>query len=120
VTGLLYILAVVSLVGAILALIVDFGIVSQLTAPPAPTRGIKPILRAIRQSLSSRNFAVMAGAGALHCLNLGIHAGLGIYFATYFWKLPAKSCSGWNCRCSRQSSLPSLSRRCRQSAGTRK
>jgi glycoside/pentoside/hexuronide:cation symporter, GPH family len=64
--------------------------IPHLAAPPARTPGIAAMLRAIRQSLSSRNFAVLAASGLLHGLNLGIHAGLGIYFATYFWKLPAK------------------------------
>jgi glycoside/pentoside/hexuronide:cation symporter, GPH family len=64
--------------------------IPQLAAPPARTRDIAAMLRAIRQSLSSGNFAVLAASGLLHGVNLGIHAGLGIYFATYFWKLPAK------------------------------
>jgi Na+/melibiose symporter-like transporter len=63
--------------------------IPRLAAPPARIPGIAAMLLAIRQSLSSRNFAVLAASGLLHGLNLGVHAGLGIYFATYFWKLPA-------------------------------
>jgi GPH family glycoside/pentoside/hexuronide:cation symporter len=64
--------------------------IPQLAVPPARTPALRRLLLAIRQSLSSRNFAVLAVSGLLHGLNLGIHAGLGIYFATYFWKLPTE------------------------------
>lgn len=82
--------AVICLVAMLVSALGTHRAIPQLAAAPEPTRDIATMLRAIRQSLSSRNFAVLAASGLLHGLNLGIHAGLGIYFATYFWRLPAE------------------------------
>jgi hypothetical protein len=58
-------------------------------SPRAPTGGLASMLSNAGQTLRSRNFAVIAVAGMLHGINLGIHGGLDVYFSTYFWRLPA-------------------------------
>lgn len=70
------------------------GCIPQLYARPRVSRPIRTRLRDIVESLRSRNFAVITAAGFLHGINLGVHAGLGVYFGTYFWKLPTNKL-GW-------------------------
>jgi glycoside/pentoside/hexuronide:cation symporter, GPH family len=65
-------------------------VIPRLYAPRARAGGIAHGLRAIGQTLRSRNFAVIAISGMLHGINLGIHGGLAIYFTTYYWRLPAE------------------------------
>jgi glycoside/pentoside/hexuronide:cation symporter, GPH family len=64
-------------------------VIPQLYVPRRQIGGVVPGLRAIKQTLRSRNFAVIAAAGLLHGINLGVHGGLAIYFSTYFWHLSA-------------------------------
>jgi GPH family glycoside/pentoside/hexuronide:cation symporter len=65
-------------------------VIPRLYAPRARAGGIGHWLRAIGQTLRSRNFAVIAISGVRHGINLGIHGGLAIYFTTYYWRLPAE------------------------------
>lgn len=58
--------------------------------PHGRTGGMQPMLRGVGQTLPSRNFAVIAAAGLLQGINLGIHGGLAIYFITYYCRLGAE------------------------------
>jgi glycoside/pentoside/hexuronide:cation symporter, GPH family len=64
-------------------------VIPRLYTPRQQTGGVVRRLHAIAQTLRSRNFAVIAAAGVLHGINLGVHGGLAIYFSTYYWHLPA-------------------------------
>jgi glycoside/pentoside/hexuronide:cation symporter, GPH family len=78
------------LVTILLSALGTHRVIPRLYAPRARAGGIGQRLRAIGQTLRSRNFAVIAVAGMLHGINLGIHGGLAIYFTTYYWQLPAE------------------------------
>jgi len=65
-------------------------VIPFLYAPRPQIGGIAPRLRAIAQTLRSRNFAALAAASLLRGINLGVHGGLAIYFTTYYWRLPAE------------------------------
>ncbi len=80
----------VMLVTILLSALGTHRVIPRLHAPRAQAGGIAQRLRAIGQTLRSRNFAVIAISGLLHGINLGIHGGLAIYFTTYYWRLPAE------------------------------
>jgi Na+/melibiose symporter-like transporter len=63
--------------------------IPRLHAPPPNAGGLARMLRAAAETLSNRNFAVIAISGLLHGINLGVHGGLAVYFSTYFWLLPS-------------------------------
>jgi glycoside/pentoside/hexuronide:cation symporter, GPH family len=83
-------IAGVMLVTILLSALGTHRVIPRLYAPRPRIDGIVPRVRAIGQTLRSRNFAVIAISGLLHGINLGIHGGLAIYFSTYFWRLPAE------------------------------
>ena len=83
-------IAGVMLVTILLSALGTHRVIPWLHAPHRQIGGIVPKLRAIGQTLGSRNFAALAAAGLLHGINLGVHGGLAIYFTTYYWQLPAK------------------------------
>jgi Na+/melibiose symporter-like transporter len=80
----------VMLVTILLSALGTHRLIPHLYAPPRQIGGMLSRLRAIGQTLRGRNFAVIAVAGLLQGINLGVHAGLGIYFTTYYWQMPAK------------------------------
>ncbi len=80
-------IAGIILVTIILSALGTHGYIPQLHIPPRQSRSIRTRLRDVLETLRGRNFAVIAASGFLHGINLGVHAGLGVYFATYFWKL---------------------------------
>ncbi len=81
-------IAGVMLVAILLSALGTHRVIPGLYAPRLQIGGIVR-LRAIGQTLRSRNFAAIAAAGLLHGINLGVHGGLAIYFTTYYWRLPA-------------------------------
>jgi glycoside/pentoside/hexuronide:cation symporter, GPH family len=83
-------IAGVMLVTILLSALGTHRVIPWLYAPRRQIGGLVPRLRAIGQTLRSRNFAAIAAAGLLHGINLGVHAGLAIYFNTYYWRLPAE------------------------------
>jgi glycoside/pentoside/hexuronide:cation symporter, GPH family len=83
-------IAGVMLVTILLSALGTHRLIPGLYAPRAQIGGIMPKLRAMAQTLRSRNFAAIAAAGLLHGINLGVHNGLAIYFTTYYWRLPAE------------------------------
>jgi glycoside/pentoside/hexuronide:cation symporter, GPH family len=87
-------IACIILVTIVLSALGTHGYIPRLYSPPRVFRPIRDRLRGIVESLHSRNFAVIAAAGFLHGINLGVHSGLGVYFGTYFWKLPSNKL-GW-------------------------
>ena len=82
-------IAGVMLVTILVSALGTHRVIPQLYARRPQIGGIVPKVRAIGQTLHSRNFAAIAAAGLLHGVNLGVHAGLAIYFTTYYWRLPA-------------------------------
>jgi len=83
-------IAIVMLIAILISALGTHRYIPQLHSPPARRRGILAALRAGRQTLSNRNFAAIAASGLLHGINLGTHAGLAVYFTTFFWKLPSE------------------------------
>jgi len=83
-------IAGIMLVAILLSALGTHRVIPRLYVPHPQTGGIAQRVRAVRQTLRSRNFAVIAVSGLLHGINLGIHGGLAIYFSTYFWRLPAE------------------------------
>lgn len=65
------------------------GYIPRLYAPPRRSRSLGERLHHILATLHGRNFAVIVTSGLLHGINVGVHGGLGVYFATYFWMLPS-------------------------------
>jgi glycoside/pentoside/hexuronide:cation symporter, GPH family len=84
------IIALVILVTILISALGTHRVIPRLYAPRQQIGGIVPRLRAIGQTLRSRNFAAIAAAGLVHGINLGVHGGLAIYFTTYYWRLPAQ------------------------------
>jgi Na+/melibiose symporter-like transporter len=64
--------------------------IPRLHAPPSRTGSLTGMLRAATDTLSNRNFVVIAVSGLLHGINQGVHGGLAVYFSTYFWLLPSE------------------------------
>ena len=87
-------IAGVILVTIILSAIGTHRCIPRLYSPPRASRPVRERMSGIVETLRSRNFAVIAAAGFLHGINLGVHSGLGVYFGTYFWKLPSDKL-GW-------------------------
>jgi glycoside/pentoside/hexuronide:cation symporter, GPH family len=83
-------IAGVMLVTILLSALGTHHVIPRLYVPRQQIAGIVPRLRAMAQTLRSRNFAAIAAAGVLHGINLGVHGGLAIYFTTYYWRLPAQ------------------------------
>jgi Na+/melibiose symporter-like transporter len=83
-------IAGVMLVTILLSALGTHRVIPWLYTPRQQIGGVVPRLRAIGQTLRSRNFAAIAAAGLLHGINLGVHGGLAIYFTTYYWRLPAE------------------------------
>jgi glycoside/pentoside/hexuronide:cation symporter, GPH family len=82
-------IACIILITILLSALGTRSYIPRLYSPPRVSRPIRERLQSIVESLRSRNFAVIAAAGFLHGVNLGVHSGLGVYFGTYFWKLPS-------------------------------
>ena len=83
-------IAGVMLVTILLSALGTHRVIPWLYAPRPQIGGMVPRLHAIGQTLRSRNLAAIAAAGLLQGINLGVHGGLGIYFTTYYWQLPAE------------------------------
>ncbi len=83
-------IAIVMLIAILISALGTHRYIPQLHSPPARRRGFLASLRAARETLSNRNFAAIAASGLLHGINLGTHAGLAVYFTTFFWKLPSE------------------------------
>jgi glycoside/pentoside/hexuronide:cation symporter, GPH family len=88
------IIACFILVTIVISALGTHGYIPRLYSPPPASHGVWERVRGIVDSLRSRDFAVIAAAGLLHGINLGVHSGLGVYFGTYFWKLPSNKL-GW-------------------------
>jgi len=82
-------IACIILVTIVLSALGTHGYIPHLYAPPRRSRSIRQRLHDIVETLHGRNFAVIATSGLLHGINVGVHGGLGVYFSTYFWKLPS-------------------------------
>lgn len=48
-------------------------------------------LREVGATLKNWNFGVSVTAGLIFGMAIGLYSGLGLYFATYFWELPASN-----------------------------
>ncbi len=81
--------ACIILVTIILSALGTHGYIPRLYLPPRRPRSVRERLHDILETLHGRNFSVIAASGFLHGVNLGVHSGLGVYFGTYFWKLPS-------------------------------
>jgi glycoside/pentoside/hexuronide:cation symporter, GPH family len=82
-------IACIVLVTILLSALGTHGYIPRLYTPPRRSRSIRERLPDVLETLQSRNFAVIAVSGLLHGINVGVHGGLGVYFGTYFWKLPS-------------------------------
>jgi len=82
-------IACIILVTIVLSALGTHGYIPQLYAPPRRSRSIRARLHDVLETLQGHNFAVIAASGFLHGINVGVHGGLGVYFGTYFWKLPS-------------------------------
>jgi Na+/melibiose symporter-like transporter len=84
------VIAVVILVTILASALGTHRYIPRLHAPPRAAGGLAGMLRGMTGPLSNRNFLVIAAAGLLHGVNQGMHAGLTVYFNTYFWLLPSE------------------------------
>lgn len=82
-------IACIIFVTIVLSALGTHGYIPRLYAPPPRSRSFRERLHDVRETLQGRNFAVIAASGFLHGINVGVHGGLGVYFGTYFWKLPS-------------------------------
>jgi glycoside/pentoside/hexuronide:cation symporter, GPH family len=83
-------IAGVMLVTILLSALGTHHVIPRLYTPRPQSGGTVARVRAIGQTLWSRNFAAIAAASMLHGINLGVHGGLAVYFTTYYWRLPAE------------------------------
>jgi len=83
-------IAVIMLVAILVSALGTHRQITRLHRPPPSAGTLARMVRAAADTLSNRNFAVIAIAGLLHGINQGIHGGLSVYFSTYFWLLPSE------------------------------
>jgi glycoside/pentoside/hexuronide:cation symporter, GPH family len=82
-------IACIIFVTIVLSALGTHSYIPQLYAPPRRSRSMREKLHDVLETLQGRNFAVISASGFLHGINIGVHGGLGVYFGTYFWKLPS-------------------------------
>lgn len=65
--------------------------IPTLHKPPVRKASVMDVVREVRATLSNWNFGVAVVAGVFSGIAMGLHSGLYIYFATYFWELSSSS-----------------------------
>ncbi len=81
--------AIISVVGILTAAIGTHGLIPGLYQPPAIRLGWAATLKQVAQTLFNRDFLALITSGIFSGTVTGITLGLGVYFYTYFWELPA-------------------------------
>lgn len=84
-------IAVLLLVAILVSAIGTHHRIPQFHQPKVRNPTLAETLREVGATLKNWNFGVSVTAGLIFGMSIGLYSGLALYFATYFWELPASN-----------------------------